>query len=126
MKKTYTADGLKRMLWQIYKCKYPFELLLVDKKPKTLAGVYIIGKRRIRVYSKYANVWPLEEIAIHEYAHHIHETEKRKSKNRRRERAHGPEFWRIYSALMAVAQLKGIFTDSLIEDLVGCFPLKKT
>ena len=126
MKITYTADGLKRMLWQIYKCKYPFELLLVDKKPKTRMGVYIVRKRRIRVYSKYANVCPLEEIAIHEYAHHIHETEKRKSKDRRRERAHGPEFWRIYSALMAVAQLKGIFTDSLIEDLIGCFPLKKT
>ena len=122
MKITYTADGLKRMLWQIYKCKYPFELLLVDKKPKTLMGVYIIGKRRIRVYSKYANVWPLEEIAIHEYAHHIHETEKRKIKNRRRERAHGPEFWRIYSALMAVAQLKGIFRDPLIGDLVEGFP----
>lgn len=126
MKITYTADGLKRMLWQIYKCKYPFELLLVDKRPKTRMGVYIVRKRRIRVYSKYADVCPLEEIAIHEYAHHIHETEKRKSENRRRERAHGPEFWRIYSALMAVAQLKGIYTDPLIEDLVGCFPLKKT
>jgi len=56
-------------------------------------GVYIVDKKRIRIYSKWICATPLEEIAIHEYAHHIHETEKRENPNRRQERVHGPEFW---------------------------------
>lgn len=51
----------------------------------------------------------LEEIAIHEYAHHIHETEKRINENRRKERVHGPQFWRIYSTLMSVAQRRPFY-----------------
>ena len=114
-----TAEDFKRMLLQIYPCKVPFELLLIDKRPKTRMGVYIIKKKRIRIYTRYKNVCPLEEIAIHEYAHHIHETEKRKNSNRRQERAHGPEFWRIYSALMSVAQLKGLFEDPYISNIIN-------
>ena len=113
-----SALSLKQMLLDIYKCQQPFELLLIDKKPKTRMGVYIVNKKRIRIYSGWRKYCPLKEIAIHEYAHHIHETEKRKSENRRKERAHGPEFWRIYSALMAVAQRKGLFTDNYIADII--------
>ena len=114
-----SASYLKKLLLDIYKCHKPFELFVINKKPKTRMGVYIIDKCRIRVYSKWDKCCPLEEIAIHEYAHHIHETEKRRNKNRRKERAHGPEFWRTYSALMSVAQRKGIFTDSFIADIIG-------
>ena len=114
-----TAESFKSMLLNIYKCKQPFELLLIDKRPKTRMGVYIVDKKRIRIYTKYKDVCPLEEISIHEYAHHIHETEKRKNSNRRQERVHGPEFWRIYSALMSIAQLKGLFVDSYISDIIG-------
>lgn len=106
------------MLLDIYRCKTPFELLLIDKKPRTRMGVYIVDKKRIRIYSKWEKFCPLKEIAIHEYAHHIHETEKRKSNNRRKERVHGPEFWRIYSALMSVAQRKGLFIDNYIADII--------
>ncbi len=112
------AISLKQMLLDIYKCKKPFDLLLIDKMPKTRMGVYIVDKRRIRVYSKWDKFCSLKEIAIHEYAHHIHETEKRKNDNRRKERVHGPEFWRIYSALMSAAQRKGIFIDRYIADII--------
>lgn len=81
-------------------------------------GVYIVEKQRIRVYAGWSNTCPLEEIAIHEYAHHIHETEKEINENRRKERVHGPEFWRIYSALLSVAQRKGLFTDTYIADII--------
>lgn len=114
-----TAQELKKMLLDIYQCRKTFELLLIDKQPKTRMGVYIVDKMRIRIYSKWGKCCPLEEIAIHEYAHHIHETEKRRDANRRKERAHGPEFWRIYSALMSVAQKKGIFTDDYIASIVN-------
>ena len=86
------AEHLKKFLLKIYPCKKEFELLVINKKPKTRMGVYIVKKRRIRIYSKWVCATPLEEIAIHEYAHHIHETEKRKTTDRRLERAHGPEF----------------------------------
>ncbi len=102
----------------IYPCKHPFELLVIDKKPKTRLGVYIVTPRRIRIYSGWGHAHSLEETAIHEYAHHIHETEKRKTSDRRKERVHGPEFWRIYSALMASAISKGLFTDELIADII--------
>ena len=111
------AEYLKQFLLKIYHCKKDFELLVIDKKPKTRQGVYIVDKQRIRIYSKWICDSPLEEIAIHEYAHHIHETEKRKNENRRKERIHGPEFWRIYSALCCKASLAGLYHDELVEDL---------
>ena len=112
------AVELKALLLKIYQCKEDFELLVIDKKPKTRMGVYIVGENRIRIYSKWICDTPLEEIAIHEYAHHIHETEKRKNENRRKERSHGPEFWRIYSALCSKATLLGLYTDEYIADIV--------
>ena len=112
------ALELKALLLKIYRCKKDFELLVIDKKPKTKAGVYIIRKQRIRVYAKWSYAIPLKEIAIHEYAHHIHETEKRKNPNRRQERAHGQEFWRIYSALCCKAAQMGLYVDKHIADIV--------
>lgn len=112
------AERLKAFLLKIYHCKKDFELLVIDKKPKTRMGVYIVDKQRIRIYSKWSCASPLEDIAIHEYAHHIHETEKRKNQNRRKERAHGQEFWRVYSALCCKATQMGLFTDRYIADIV--------
>ena len=112
------AVELKSLLLKIYRCKKDFELLVIDKKPKKKAGVYIIEKQRIRVYAKWSCCMSLKKIAIHEYAHHIHETEKRKNQNRRQERSHGPEFWRIYSALCCKATLMGLYTDEYIADIV--------
>lgn len=112
------ALELKEFLLKIYRCKKDFELLVIDKKPKTRAGVYNIEKQRIRVYSKWSCCMSLKEIAIHEYAHHIHETEKRKNPNRRQERAHGQEFWRIYSALCCKAAQMGLYVDKHIADIV--------
>lgn len=34
-----SAEYLKSYLLKIYKCKVPFELLVIDKKPKTRMGV---------------------------------------------------------------------------------------
>lgn len=112
------ARRLKAFLLKIYHSKEDFELLVIDKKPKTRMGVYIVDKRKIRIYSKWICASPLEEIAIHEYAHHIHETEKRKTSNRRLERAHGPEFWRLYSALCCKASLLGLYRDELISGII--------
>ena len=113
------ALELKALLLKIYRCKKDFELLVINKKPKTRAGSYIVDKRRIRVYSKWSCSMSLEEIAIHEYAHHIHETEKRKNQNKRQERTHGPEFWRIYSALSCKATQMGLYNDELVGNIMN-------
>lgn len=115
-----TAEYLKSFLLRIYRCKVPFELIVVNKKPRTKMGVYIYSpdKHRIRIYSKWICATPLEEIAIHEYAHHIHQTEKGGIFGRRKERSHGEYFWRIYSALMAKAIQKGLYDDTLTMDII--------
>lgn len=63
-------------LLKIYNCKIPFELIVIDKKPKTILGKYICANNRIRVYSKDRDITNIKRTAIHEYAHHIHETEQ--------------------------------------------------
>ena len=109
------ANYFKNLLLSIYPCKEPFELLVVDKKPKTRLGVYIIDKRRIRIYARWRVASPLEEIAIHEYAHHIHYTEQNKVENQ--ERPHGPQFWEIYGALMCRAVQKGLFKEERVLEI---------
>ena len=44
------AERLKQFLLKIYRCKKDFELLVIDKKPKTRMGCYIVDKQRIRIY----------------------------------------------------------------------------
>ena len=38
------AEYLKQFLLKIYHCKKDFELLVIEKKPKTRMGVYIVDK----------------------------------------------------------------------------------
>ena len=107
-----SADYFKDFLHKIYPCKEPFELLVVDKKPKTMAGVYIYDTHRIRIYAPWEH---LKETAIHEYAHHIHYTEC--GSKAHGERPHGPQFWEIYGALMSVAVQKGLYVEERIEKI---------
>ena len=59
-----SADYFKDFLHKLYPCKEPFELLVVDKKPKTRAGVYIQDTHRIRIYAPWGR---LKRTAIHEH-----------------------------------------------------------
>lgn len=110
-----SAEYFKDFLRKKYPCKEPFELLVVDKKPKRMAGSYIWEKHRIRIYAPWGH---LEETAIHEYAHHIHYTECGSKTNG--ERPHGPQFWEICGALMCVAAQKGLFTKTRVEKIANC------
>ena len=114
---TAEAVRLRAMLLDIYRCQKPFELIVKSQRPNTLCGSYCSWSNKITIYIGWLDVRPLEEIAIHEYAHHIHVTEK--MRNYYGERPHGREFWRIYSALMAKAYIKGIFNDHFIDNIMG-------
>lgn len=87
-------------------CKEDFELLVIDKKPKTKMDSY--GGKQIRIYSQWSCAADLEEIAIHEYAHHIHATEWWRGEFKGKYDAmHGYNFWFIYNKLINLAFQKG-------------------
>lgn len=87
-------------------CKEDFELLVIDKKPKTKMDSY--GGKQIRIYSQWSCAADLEEIAIHEYAHHIHATEWWRGEFKGKYDAmYGYNFWFIYNKLINLAFQKG-------------------
>ena len=113
---TKVATQLKWMLLKIYRPQVAFELRVTEQRPKSRMGYYVPAKRSITIHSGWGDVHSLEEIAIHEYAHHIHFTEHRRSG--KKDAPHGQNFWRIYSALMAKAIEKGLYNDNYINKII--------
>ena len=113
---TKVATQLKWMLLKIYRPQVAFELRVTTNRPKSRMGYYVPAKRSITIHSGWGDVHSLEEIAIHEYAHHIHFTEHRRSG--KKDAPHGQSFWRIYSALMAKAIENGIYNDNYIDKII--------
>lgn len=105
-------------LYKIYHCKVPFELRYRKTKPKHYIGLYVVQPHRINLYPRWTNAQKMKEVAIHEYAHHIHHTEHFTGNKRGVDRMHGEKFWRIYSVLMAKAMRLGLYHDDLIEDIL--------
>ena len=110
------ATQLKWMLLKIYRPQIAFDLRVTMQRPKSRMGYYVPAKRSITIHGGWGDVHPLEEIAIHEYAHHIHFTEHRRSG--KKDTTHGQNFWRIYSALMAKAIEKGLYNDNYINKII--------
>ena len=113
---TKVATQLKWMLLKIYRPQVTFELRVTMQRPKSRMGYYVPAKRSITIHGGWGDVHSLEEIAIHEYAHHIHFTEHRRSG--KKDTPHGPNYWRIYSALMAKAIEKGLYNDNYINKII--------
>lgn len=91
----------------IYQCKKPFDVVVIHTKPKTRMGTYNPRTCRIRINDGWGDTEHCKETAIHEFAHHIHFTEK--DKTRRKEDPHGKEFWQIYGQLILLAKQKGLY-----------------
>lgn len=101
-------EYLTKFLHTIYPCKVPFTLVVLHTKPKTRMGSYRPRTRRIIINDKWGDIEQSKETAIHEYAHHIHYTEKQKTQ--RKEDPHGRQFWQIYGQLMYLAKQKGLYS----------------
>lgn len=114
----HSPEYYKEFLYKIYQCRTPFEIRFRKTKPKHYVGLYVIDKHRINLYPNRISSHNLEEVAIHEYAHHIHHTEQYTGDRRGIDRSHGEKFWRIYSALRARAMELGLMEDDLIEDIL--------
>ena len=104
-----SGEFFKGFLLQIYPCKYPFDVSVIHTKPKTRMGTYNPRTCRIRINDGWGDTERCKEIAIHEYAHHIHFTEK--GKMQRKEDPHGKQFWQIYGQLIYLAKQKGLYDN---------------
>ena len=111
-----SAEFFKKFLLQIYPCRYLFDIAVIHTKSKTRMRTYNPRTRLIRINDGWGNTERGKEIAIHEYAHHIHFTEK--GKTQRKEDPHGKHFWQIYGQLMLLAKQKGIYNHfvALLQD----------
>ena len=109
------ADFFKAFLLEIYQCSKPFDLVVVHTKPKTRMGTYAPRFARIRINDGWGDIERCKEIAIHEYAHHIHYTEKAMTK--RKEEPHGKQFWQIYGQLILLAKQKGLYSHPEVIDI---------
>lgn len=89
------AVELKEMLLQLHTPKYPFRLAVSDRHTKRRLGTYFPDKSRIIVYAR--NRMGMLNTAIHEYAHHVTDTEIG-----RFPRCHGKMFKRTYSQLIDI------------------------
>lgn len=102
-----SAEFYKEFLMRIYPCSKPFDVVVIHTKPKTRMGTYNPRTRRIRINDGWGDAEHCKETAIHEFAHHIHFTEK--DKTRKKEDPHGKEFWQIYGQLILLAKQKGLY-----------------
>ena len=109
-----TAEYFQQYLLKIYHCSVPFSVKVSTKRPKTRVGSYGIRTKNINIYyAGFVADNSLRETAIHEYAHHLHHTERGLFTNlkTKSDRSHGSHFWIIYSFLMTEAYRKGLYTD---------------
>lgn len=110
------AHQYKDMLLAIYPCKVPFTLALKDDKPKRRLGTYYGSSRRIILHTGWLAKYDMMEVAIHEYAHHLHDSEF--GGKEKRQAPHGKEFWQIYGQLMCRAKELGLCDDGKSPVLV--------
>lgn len=111
------AAYFTELLLKIYPCKVPFELRILHTKPKQKIGSYWPHNRHILINDKRMTMDDARctEVAIHEYAHHLHYTEFKKVE--RQQQPHGPQFWMIYGQLMARAKALGLYDSPVLPVL---------
>lgn len=116
-----STEYFHRFLTDIYPCSVPFSINVVHRKYKKRLGTYFRGPKKINIYDGGRNDNQCRETAIHEYAHHLHHTEKNIFTDdvRKTDRSHGAHFWEIYAFLMVSAYKKGLFTDDYLLPLIS-------
>ena len=105
------ASFFSETLLRIYPCKIPFSLKVLHKKPKTRMGFYTWSTHEIRIYDGWGDTHVCIDTAIHEYAHHLHQTEF--GREQYRQKPHGKQFWQIYGQLMQRAKVLGLYDDPM-------------
>ena len=110
------ASYFKNLLLLLYPCKVPFTLNVFHTKPKTRCGTYYSHSRRININDGGRETNRCIEIAINEYAHHLHYTEF--AKEAKQQDPHGPAFWQIYGQLVGRAKALELYEDANLPIIV--------
>ena len=106
-----TAEYFHHFLLKIYPCRVPFTVKVTHKRCKTRLGSYYPSTHNINIHDQQLDDETCKEVAIHEYAHHLHHSEPGLFTNDERlDRSHGCHFWIIYAFLMQKAYQKGLFS----------------
>lgn len=98
------ADFYHKLLVKIWPPKVPFTLELSGVADPEIGGFYVPDLKHICLNNGGRTVDACIMVAIHEYAHHVHHTEK-DSKGP----VHGKEFREINQILYSLAIAKGLF-----------------
>ena len=106
-----TSEKQKAILIDIYRPKADFSIVLTDRKYRRRLGTYYPDRHLIYVHGGWGDDIMSITTAIHEYAHHIHFTERSSVAY---EKSHGLEFQLIQKALLATAESKGYLGRSSI------------
>ena len=106
-----TSEKLKAILLDIYQPKVDFSIVLTDRKYRRRLGTSYPVRHLIYVHGGSGDDIMNIGTAIHEYAHHIHFTERSSGAF---EKSHGYEFRLIHKALLAIAESKGYLGRSSI------------
>jgi len=109
-------DYYKKLLLSVYLPQKDFEVVLTNRTTRKIAGTYNCSKNRIRINNGSRSVDSCIKTAIHEYAHHIHCTEKGRVEGGHK--PHGPQFKLIFHVLLTLAIQKKLYEDELVNDLV--------
>lgn len=106
LRRLSTSGVLTCFLMLLHEAEQGFELVFSDRNYRSVAGCYDPRKHRIYVNNNHASLGRWLEVAIHEYAHHIHCTEGELL--RRDPTPHGETFKRLNHELTLAAQAKGL------------------
>ena len=106
-----TSEKLKAILLDIYQPKVYFSIVLTDRKYKQRLGTYYPDRHLIYVHGGWGDDIMNITTAIHEYAHHIHFTERSSGVY---EKSHEHVFQLINEALLTIAESKGYLGRSSI------------
>jgi len=106
-----TEFELKTLLQKIKPCSVNFEIIYTGKKSRRIDGKYFSNMKEIHINEKNCieSQSPDNElllIALHEYAHHLQNTESYMKNN-----PHDTEFWSIYYDLVNSAENQGIYEN---------------
>ncbi len=101
-----TSGVLTCFLLLLHRPEQDFELAFTNRNYRTVGGCYNPRNRRIYVNNNHASLSRWMEVAIHEFAHHIHYTEGELL--RRDPAPHGATFHRINDALRQQASAMGL------------------
>ncbi len=106
------AEDVKLKLLQIEECHADFTVVLSGKSSKKVHGLYKVESAEIVIHNRnFTEENALMYTAIHEYAHHLHFTDRDERKRPNAKRSHTIAYRTILHRLLGKAQAIGAYQN---------------